>query len=406
MAAVRMHAGLLRRLAGRAASAAAAPHGPVAPGARLLVVYLAAIGDGVMLSPFLRELRRGLPGATIHLVVQPATASLHAHCPHVDAILPFDADVRRLLRPFILPVRAWRFARRALRGPYDVVLMPRWETDHYYATSISLFSGAPRRVGYSEHETPPKRVMNAGFDRLLTDVVRYDGPTGSHEVTRLLHLLTAVGLSVHDDALALWLSPADDAAADVLLAGAPTGRFLVALSIAGAFARRRWPTERYARVAARLVDEGVTVLIIGGVAERAAQAELLDQLDATRRERVVPLAGVTSLRETAALIGRCDLFVGNDSGPAHFAAAMRVPVVEVFGFSRAGRPDRLDSPVRFGPWGTTALILQPEASLPPCDGACTSEDTHCIRQVATESVIQGCLSMLAGPAAGHRRVVG
>jgi hypothetical protein len=116
----------------------------------ILVVALAEIGDAVLLSPFLRELRRLAPRAHITLVHRPVASSLYARCPFVNRTVTYEPRVARVLRPLVLPFRSRRFVRQLLDGPaFDVAIVPRWDTDHYFATAIAFWSGAARRVGYS-----------------------------------------------------------------------------------------------------------------------------------------------------------------------------------------------------------------------------------------------------------------
>jgi heptosyltransferase-2 len=95
---------------------------------------------------------------------------------------------------------------------------------------------------------------------------------------------------------------------------------------------RIWPAERFAEVARALIDSrGADVVVVGGPDEVGLAAELGKQVK--RPGRVHVFAGRTSVHVTAALIEMCDLFVGNDSGPMHIAAAVGTPVVAVFGSS-------------------------------------------------------------------------
>ncbi|HET9494923.1 MAG TPA: glycosyltransferase family 9 protein, partial [Chloroflexia bacterium] len=104
---------------------------------------------------------------------------------------------------------------------------------------------------------------------------------------------------------------------------------------------RIWPVERFAQVARALVDRyGAEIVIVGGPDEAESAAELEAKVE--RPGRVHAFAGRTSIHVTAALLERCDLFVGNDSGPMHMAAAVGTPVVAVFG------------PSNWGAWGPYA----------------------------------------------------
>jgi heptosyltransferase-2 len=110
------------------------------------------------------------------------------------------------------------------------------------------------------------------------------------------------------------------------------------------------------------------------------------------------LAGRTTLRETAAVLERCRLYVGNDSGPLHLAAAGGVPCVEISCHPATGRPDHENSPDRFGPWGVPHVVLRAASPRAPCDGYCGAQAPHCILEVDVDAVVAAADSLLA-PAA-------
>ena len=366
--------------------------GVAGPG-RILVVSLAEIGDAVLLSPFLRELRRFAPNAHITLVHRPAASSLYAGCPYVDRTLAYESRVARLLRPLVLPLRAWRFTRRTLASEmFDLAIVPRWDTDHYFATAIAFWSGAVRRVGYSEHVNPRKATLNAGFDELLTDAV--SSGTAPHEVERHLALLRYLGAAPIEGPLELW--PDDEDAREVeeqlTRRGVATNAPCIALLIGAADPKRRWPAERFAALAAGLLRRytNAHVLIIGGSEDVAAQAVVLQGLDA----RAVPLAGRLSLPQSSVALSRCMVAVGNDSGALHLAAAGRVPCVEISCHSRRGDPLHNNAPERFGPWGVPATIMRPDAPLAPCTTACAGHAPHCILGVEVDEVLDAVAGLV------------
>ena len=95
---------------------------------------------------------------------------------------------------------------------FDLALVPRWDADHYHATFIAYFSGAPWRVGYSEKVIEHKYRVNRGFDRLLIHALE-DGVL-KHEVERSLDVLRLLGGKVQEDRPELWVGEADDAFAE------------------------------------------------------------------------------------------------------------------------------------------------------------------------------------------------
>lgn len=323
--------------------------------ARILVVKTDEIGDFVLATPFLRELRRLHPKAGIVLVVNPVTYNLAELCPYVDEILVYRQGAARFLRPFVLPWRAFRMGHSVLRERnFDLALMPRWDMDGYYASYIAHFSGARRRIGFSERANERKRMVNRGFDALFTDVLR-EGET-RHEVERSLDVIRYLGGKPSSNAVEVWIGAGDEKAADGLLAGR-SGKTLVALCPGAGAAWRRWPKERFAELAKRLKrSRGASAVIVGGKEDRPAATAIQDALGG----EAVDAAGRTTLRQTAALLKRCRLFVGNDTGSMHLAAAMGVPVVEISCFPVNGPDWHWNSPLRFGPWGVPNRILQPK----------------------------------------------
>ncbi len=398
------------RLAGRMGThgrgATAGSASAVVDAQRILVVALAEIGDAVLLSPFLRELRRLAPCAHITLVHRPAASSLYARCPFVDRTLTYEPRAARVLRPLVLPFRSWRFARRMFDGQgFDVAVVPRWDTDHHFATAIAFWSGAARRIGYSEHVNARKAILNAGFDELLTD----PAPTGTalHEVERHLAFLRYMGAAPAAGPLELWLDDDDERKVDEQLSrsGVVSDAPLIAMLIGAADPKRRWPAERFTALAAALLRRypNAQVLIIGGSEDVAAQSVVLEGLE----KRAVPLAGRLSLRESGAALSRCVGAVGNDSGALHLAAAARVPCVEISCHPANGDVLHNNAPERFGPWGVPSAIIRPATPTPPCSTSCAMRAPHCILRVEVEEVLAAVAGFVEGASqSGGRRETG
>lgn len=356
----------------------------------ILVVSLAEAGDMVLLTPFLRELRRLAPRARIALVSLPGSANLIDSSGIVDEIKIFRTAVHRLLRPLVLPRRARRFALAELRDTYDVAIVPRWDTDHHLATAVAVYSGAARRVGFTERSTSRRRTLNAGFDALLTDVIESHG--AAHEVERHLAMLRALGAQPQSSRLQLWLNDADRRRAAERMPPASDERVVVALGVGAADPKRRWPVARFIEVGRALQRAyAAHVVVVGGRDDDAAQEAILRELtpDATG------LAGLLTFRETAAALEGCSLFVGNDSAPMHLAAAAGVPCVEISCHAATGDPLHNNAPERFGPWGVPSTILRPARAIPPCDDGCRAARPHCILEVEPATVIAAATAHLA-----------
>src|SRR5262249_47048206 len=150
------------------------------------------------------------------------------------------------------------------------------------------------------------------------------------------------------------------------------GEPLAALAPGAGSARRRWPPEKYAAMAGWLASErAARVLVIGGPGEEPLAGPILAQAPGAPSP-----AGAPRPRQTLPLLRRCQLFVGNDAGPAHLAAAAGAPVVVLCCHPEGGAADHYNSPSRFRPWGTAVRVVQPVA-VPPCTSSCESDGAHC-----------------------------
>jgi ADP-heptose:LPS heptosyltransferase len=351
---------------------------------RVLVVRVDAIGDLVMTTPFLRELRRNLPNASIVLVVNAQLGGLVKHCPYVDEVLSFDCLIPAYWKPFLLPWRALRMAMTEFwPRRFDLAVLPRRELDLWYASFLAFFSRAPIRVTYTEFVNRRKHQAHPGFNLLFTHLVT-NRPGSMHEVEHNLDILRYLGASIRDDRMELWMSRECETLACEVLGngGVRDGDLLIGLCPGASNTLKQWPIERFCEVAARLRDRhNCKIVIVGGPGD----APLGKKVEAALGTGVVNLAGATSLEQTAAVIKRCSLFISNDTGPMHIAAAVGTPVVAIFGSSCEHR---------FGPWkGHT--IVSTDLPCRPCERGhvldrcmyCIYDAPRCLLEVAAESVL-------------------
>jgi heptosyltransferase-2 len=348
---------------------------------KILVVRQDSIGDLVLTSSFLRELRRSNPNAWITLVVDSPMSNLVELCPYVNEVLGADLPFCGATVNLGRVLEAFRFSRGRLRsGSFDLALLPRLDADLYHSTYLAYFSGATKRVGYSEHVLPRKSEANRRFDHLLTHALRDESP--KHEVERNLDLLRHVGGTVPDTHLELWMSDEDRDAIHRALRfnGISSNDLIVAVGVGAAHRRRRWPLGRFVEIGRHLEKKyGARIVVVGGVEDR--------QLGLRVKETVAgaaSFAGDFSLRQTGALLEQAQLTVANDSGPMHLAAAAGCSVLEISCHPKNGDPNHENSPRRFSPWTEERAVLQPESPTTPCRNGCEQNHAHCILQVTTE----------------------
>ncbi len=367
---------------------------------RVLVVRLDEVGDLIMTTPLLRELRRNIPRAWITLVVQSHTYNLVERCPYVNEVATYDKDpdvtgwlLRRHWRALVLA------SKHLWHRRFDLAIVPRWDADVSHASFLAYFSGAPWRLGYSEKITYRKSQENRGYDHLFTHVMKGNGP--KHEVERNLHVIRRMGWTVHQKHLEIWLGPEDERFAEAVLSRNDVRPEdpLVAFGPGAGTPGRMWPVHNFAELGAWLRDEfDARILVVGGEGEEHLGRELERRLGDT----VIDVVGQTTLRQAAALLKRCQLYCGNDSGPMHLAAAAGLAVVEVSRHPKYGDPSHDNSPKRFGPWNVRSTVIRPERPTFPCTDHCSVDgQAHCILNIAVDRVKQSCLTLL--PEAGIRK---
>ena len=310
---------------------------------RILVLRYRFIGDTILTVPFFRNLRRAEPDAHIAWVMAPGSADVVQGIPYVDEIIYWDpvtihADSRGKHRSLMSKLA---FIREMRADRYDKVYVLKRS---FSSALLAFLSGAPQRIGFN---TEGRRF-------LLTKGVPYRSE--QHEVLSFLDVLRADGVPVTDDYLEAWITPDEARQADELLRaeGAPTKTGLLALHPFASYPEKSWPLEKYAEAANRLKQaEGLTPVIFGG----GRDVELRNRFRDLFPEGSIDLVGKCNLRISMAVLKRCVVYIGNDSGIMHLAAAVGLPLVAVFGPT---------SPDRFGPWSKGARLVSNKFPCSPC----------------------------------------
>jgi ADP-heptose:LPS heptosyltransferase len=294
---------------------------------RVLVVMLGGIGNMVQMFPCLRALRSALPGATIHLLVgEPSVRALVEGQGLVDQVILTDRRKRQSLGEKARLLSGLRAEK------YDACLMAS-EMNPFKGSVLARWAGIPVSVGEN------KAGMGWGYSHKLSYSAK------EHAVDVNLRLLKPLGIDAGDDQSVMAISADEKVRAVSFLRTRGVGPEDLLVGIhAGSGSRyreiKRWPQERFAEVADRLmVDLHAKVVFTGG----ADEVTLVENVIGRMKVRPINAAGQLGLGETGALIQECDQFISNDSGIAHIAAAVGTPLVVLFG------PTNLDKIAPRGP---------------------------------------------------------
>jgi heptosyltransferase-2 len=307
---------------------------PFDPGdGKILVRSQNWIGDAVMATASLRCIRHSFPDATISVLAKPWVIPILAYNPHIDEIIEYDGD--GVHRGILGVLRLSRYLRsRRFQG---AILLQR----AFEAAVLAFLAGIPDRMGYA--------TDGRGF--LLTHKARssrqeFDMPRLEHD----LRLLEGFGLRPDTKSLLVPIGPEQRNRAEERLRGLGISWNEPVVGFSpGAVGSvlKRWYPERFAALALRIRDAyQARVLLFGSPGERALGEEICR---AASRPWMLNLAGRTALDEAIALIGACGLFVTNDSGLMHVAAALDVPLVGIFGPT---------DPRRTAPWSRRHVLVR------------------------------------------------
>jgi len=342
-----------------------------------LVLQTSFLGDTVLTLPLICEIRRRFPVKKLSVVCLPLSGELLQDHPAVDQII---IDDKRSLN------RGWRgmrrMAARLKSEEFTVALTP-----HKSLRSALMLSLAriPQRVGFRE-----SRGWFLFHGRADRDPAR-------HDVERNLSVLQVFGLPPEqcERALDLPVSAAiQDAVKQKLRSfGVNDSDPIVGVSAGSVWPTKRWSSAGFARLVRMLRQQhGCQVLLFGG----ADDARVVEAVERQSGGAAVNLVRRIGLRELAAAIDCCDVFVTNDSGPMHVAVARRIPTVALF---CATTPD-----LGFYPYTSDAIVVQRDLSCRPCAShggrRCPLGTEACIREIHPETVLRAVEKLLAGARRG------
>lgn len=297
---------------------------------RLLVIRYRFIGDTVLAIPFLRNLRRAFPHATIDVLCEPVSGETLAHCPYKNDLLFFAPRARKKTphpRSLLACARFLRTRR------YDRVYILRRS---FSSAILPWLAGIPHRVGFATE----------GRRWLLQRSTPY---ADKHEVECFLDILRADRIPVLDTHNENWSDPAVDRRVDTALA--TTSRRRVFLCAKSVVPTKEWSPDRFATVLAWLIAERNSEIHFCDAPNNASYyAEILSHLPETLRPHVHDWSAELPLRDLNSLLRRIDLTLGLDTGLLHIAASFHLPIVALYGPLE---------PWRWHPWDTRHTILRP-----------------------------------------------
>lgn len=353
---------------------------------RVIFVNPFGIGDVLFTTPAIRAFKDAVPDSFLGYWCNERVAGILKNHPHIDKIFPLSrGDIKKLyIKSWLGGISSSLDLKRNIKKERFAISID-FSLDDYYS-KISKSAGIKKRIGFD--------YKNRG--RFLTDKVLIDGYSGKHVVEYYLDLLKFFGITPKSKRLELFI-PEDDAqkAKETLASyGIKDGDLVVGIAPgAGASwgkdaSLKRWPPQKYAKVADKIADTFAAKIVILG---DGSEKPIADTITGMMRNKAVDLIGKTSLEGFAAILSRLNLLVTNDGGPLHMAVALGVKTVSIFG--------PVDDKI-YGPYppNDDHIVVTHEVQCRPCYQKfrmpeCT-RDKVCVIAVSIEDVFQSARRLL------------
>lgn len=346
------------------------------PTNNILVIKLRYIGDVLLSTPVLTALRERFPAARLTMAVNRGTEDMVKYNSDLNDVLVVErGGIASQLGVF----------RQVRQRRFDCVIDL---TDGDRAALLTWFSRAPIRIGFNDE--------HRWRGRLYTTIV----PARSavvHRVERDLAALIPLGFEAKPGQVVLHTSKDDGDAADRLLLELgvmePNGvlrKPLVMFHPGARYWFKAWPAERFAALADRLSETYGCQILVGGTVQ---DSELADTIVNQSASKPISIAGRVTLLQFASLIKRCRLFIANDNGAMHMAAAIGTPVVGLFGPS---------NPAEWGPRGGPAQVVYKGMDCRQCfHPTCLRGEENCMKQITVDEVVAAAERWLSAQVTIH-----
>ncbi|MGB6670463.1 MAG: lipopolysaccharide heptosyltransferase II [Candidatus Acidiferrum sp.] len=313
------------------------------------------VGDAIMALPALRVVRSHFPDAQITILARPYVSAIYKNQQVCDSMILVD-DKNDLVNE----LRAQEF---------DAALLLQ---NAFQAAWLAWRAGIPERIGYARD----------GRSLLLTKAIAvpHAGEIPAHEQFYYLELLRRAGWldTLPDESFIKLHVPEEDrrrAAEFLLTSGTNPANLRIAIGAGASYGSAKcWPPDRFAELANRLqLKAGIDVILFG----TSGEATVSSAIAAGLHRPPIDLTGKTSIADLPALLSNCHLFIGNDSGAMHVAAAVGLPVVAVFGPT---------DPFGTAPVTPRCTIVQEKPYCSPCFLRRCPTDHRCMTRITPAAV--------------------
>ncbi len=279
---------------------------------KVLFIALTGIGNVIMLTPALTNIKKNLPKSKVSVLLDSYTEDVLEKNPYVDEIIIYPTNKNLLLKIlFLLKLRKKKFDISFYSYPNNNIM----------SSIFSFLSGAKLKVNFHYKFLFLKKCE-------FLNTISVDADENTHDVDKNLNLLRAYNLKIYSRDLFVPISEEDKIYVDNLLKDkVKESDELIGMHIGSDGLDKMWKTKNFASLVDKIKNrESIKVILVGAEKER----NLVDEFPELQTSKVINLMGNTTISQSTEVIRRCKVFIANDSAPMHMAVAIGTKVIGIF----------------------------------------------------------------------------
>jgi heptosyltransferase-2 len=333
---------------------------------KILIIRLSSIGDIVLATPLVRVLRKKFQDSQIDFIVKKEFSELLRYNPHITNLIELDTSkgFKELLR----------LKHQILKEKYDLIIDIH---NNFRSVFLRTFSGAK-----------VVKINKRVFKRFLLIKFKINLYKNAIPVAeRYIETVTRFSIKNDNQGLDIFV-PAEIINVAKNKINFSSENFYIAIAPSAKHETKRWPAERFAQLADKLIEKfNAKIILLGGIEDR----EICARVKSTMHGEPINLCGETTLLESAGVLSLCKLLVTNDSGLMHIGSAVKTKVVAIFG-----------STVKefgFFPYGTKSIVVEKPISCRPCShigrSKCPKGHFNCMLSIQVDDVFKACEKIIS-----------
>ncbi len=329
---------------------------------RILVVKLDHIGDVLLATPAFSNLGQAYPDAELHVLCGKWSRIILENHPDVDKVIEYNSPA---------------FCRSEVPTSLSQTRQLLKQLRHQNYDLLIELRGDWRIIWFSFLKVSPRRLCRASLQ--ITNKLGFQKFSSRHESSRNLDVLKQVGIPTPILNTTFSISEENEEWTSKFLGEQDIKCELPIITIhpGSPISIKRWQPERFAELADWLIVQKQAQILFVGVPD---EIQIVTQIQDLMKNNSTNIVGKTTIPQLASILKNSRMFIGNDSGPMHLAAAVGTPTVGLYGPG---------DPTRFGPVGEKCDVIQKKYDCPPCKGdSCKFGEEGCMAKIQVKDVIE------------------